>query len=57
LEKAFLALPATQRTLIALKIDAGLTFAEIAGVLGISPNTAASRYRYAINNLRAALED
>jgi RNA polymerase sigma-70 factor (ECF subfamily) len=57
LERALRALPAEQRELIALKVDAGLTFAEIASCLGISPNTAASRYRYALEKLRAAFED
>lgn len=56
LERALQRLPAEQREVIALKIDGGLTFAEIAVVLGISPNTAASRYRYALEKLRAALE-
>jgi RNA polymerase sigma-70 factor (ECF subfamily) len=56
LERALRSLPAAQRELIALKIDGGLTFAEIATCLGISPNTAASRYRYALEKLRAALE-
>jgi RNA polymerase sigma-70 factor (ECF subfamily) len=37
---------------IALKIDGGLTFAEIASVLGTSINTVASRYRYAIEKIR-----
>ena len=55
LEHALSSLPAEQRELIALKIDGGLSFAEIALVLGISPNTAASRYRYAIEKLRIAL--
>lgn len=48
-------LPAEQREIIALKIDGELTFAEIAVALGISPNTAASRYRYALEKLRAAV--
>ncbi len=55
LERALAALPAAQRELVALKVDGGLTFAEIAACLGISPNTAASRYRYALEKLRAAL--
>jgi RNA polymerase sigma-70 factor (ECF subfamily) len=57
LERALRGLPAEQRELLALKVDAGLTFAEIGFCLGISPNTAASRYRYALEKLRAALED
>jgi RNA polymerase sigma-70 factor (ECF subfamily) len=56
LERALRTLPAEQREVVALKIDGGLTFAEIAAVLGISPNTVASRYRYALEKLRAALE-
>ena len=49
---AVAALPPTQREVIALKIDGGLTFAEIASVLGTSINTVASRYRYAIEKIR-----
>ena len=55
LERALQALPAEQRAVVALKIDGGLTFAEAAVCLGVSPNTAASRYRYALEKLRAAL--
>jgi RNA polymerase sigma-70 factor, ECF subfamily len=56
LGRALSALPAEQRELIALKIDGGLTFREIAAALGISANTAASRYRYALAKLRNALQ-
>jgi RNA polymerase sigma-70 factor, ECF subfamily len=55
LERALASLPAEQREILALKIDGELTFAEIAALLGISANTAASRYRYALEKLRAAL--
>ena len=55
LERAVRALPADQREVVALKIDGGLTFVEVAACLGVSPNTAASRYRYALEKLRAAL--
>ena len=55
IERALASLGAPQREVIALKIDGGLTFAEIASVLGVSANTAASRYRYALENLRAML--
>lgn len=55
LERALAELPAEQRELIALKVDGGLTFAEVAACLGVSPNTAASRYRYALEKLRTAL--
>jgi RNA polymerase sigma-70 factor, ECF subfamily len=56
LTDALKALPAEQREVIALKIDGGLTFAQIGAVLNLSPNTAASRYRYALEKLRVALE-
>jgi len=55
LERALAALPREQREVVALKIDGGLTFAQVAEVLGISPNTAASRYRYALGRLRDRL--
>ena len=45
-------LPEIQREVITLKIWGGLTFAEIAQSLGISPNTAASRFRYGLEELR-----
>jgi RNA polymerase sigma-70 factor (ECF subfamily) len=57
LAAAVAALPDAQREVVALKIDAGLTFAEIAAVTGTSLNTAASRYRYALEKLRTALAD
>jgi len=56
LQRALAALPTEQQEEIALKIDGGLTFAEIAEVLGVSINTAASRYRYALEKLRDALK-
>src|SRR5882757_10167535 len=42
-------LPEEQRAVVHLKLWAGLTFEEIAMALEISPNTAASRYRYALD--------
>ena len=56
LEKALRALPDGQRKVIALKIDGELTFAQIGQVMGVSINTAASRYRYALEKLRASLQ-
>jgi RNA polymerase sigma-70 factor (ECF subfamily) len=56
LERGLTLLPQEQRVVLTLKIDGGLTFAEVASVLGISANTAASRYRYALKKLRAALD-
>ena len=57
LERGLRALPCAQRELVALKIDGDLTFAEIAVLLGISPNTAASRYRYALEKLRDTVRE
>jgi RNA polymerase sigma-70 factor (ECF subfamily) len=45
-------LPHEQREVLVMKIWNELTFAEIAEALGISQNTAASRYRYALTALR-----
>jgi RNA polymerase sigma-70 factor, ECF subfamily len=48
-------LPEEQGTVAYLKLWEGLTFEEIADILEISPNTAASRYRYALDKLRERL--
>jgi RNA polymerase sigma-70 factor (ECF subfamily) len=40
---------------LSLKIWGGLTFAEIGKLLEISHNTAASRYRYALEQLQKKL--
>jgi RNA polymerase sigma-70 factor (ECF subfamily) len=48
-------LPTAQREVVSLKIDGGLTFAQIAAVLGTNINTAAGRYRAALDKLRAAV--
>ncbi len=48
-------LPEEQREVLVMKIWNELTFAEIAEVLGISQNTAASRYRYALAALKKTL--
>ena len=49
-------LPNEQREVVILKIWNELTFAEIANILEISQNTAASRYRYALGALKKALQ-
>jgi RNA polymerase sigma-70 factor, ECF subfamily len=56
LERALAALPSQQREVIAMKIDGQLTFAQISQAMGVSINTAASRYRYALEKLRVSLE-
>jgi RNA polymerase sigma-70 factor (ECF subfamily) len=45
-------LPDIYRQVITLKVWGGLTFAEISQTLAIPPNTAASRYRYGLAELR-----
>ncbi|MFO1477693.1 MAG: sigma-70 family RNA polymerase sigma factor [Verrucomicrobiota bacterium] len=48
-------LPPEQRAVLHLKLWERLTFEQIAEVLEISPNTAASRYRYGLDKLRSQL--
>ena len=48
-------LPPDQRAVVHLKLWAGLTFEEIAETLEIPLNTAASRYRYGLDKMRARL--
>ena len=50
------ALPVEQREAIVLKIWHRFTFEEIGGLLGISPNTAAGRYRYGLQKIKHRLE-
>lgn len=52
LEATLRGLPEDQREVLVLKIWLGLTFEQIALSLGIPMNTAASRYRYAMERLR-----
>jgi RNA polymerase sigma-70 factor, ECF subfamily len=48
-------LPVEQRAVVHLKLWEDLTFENIAEIAGISVNTAASRYRYALDKLRERL--
>lgn len=43
------------REVVTMKVWGGLTFAQISESLAISPNTAASRYRYALEQLAQRL--
>lgn len=54
--EAFAKLPIDQREVILLKVFDEMTFKEISETTGISMNTVASRYRYAIEKLKLALE-
>src|SRR5262249_53602061 len=48
-------LPQEQREVVVMKIWGGLSYPQIAEAVGITPNTAASRYRYALAKLREQL--
>ncbi len=54
-EAAMAELPEDQRAVVHLKLWEHLTFEEIARILDLSSNTAASRYRYGLDKLRALL--
>ena len=56
-EAALAQLPPEQREVVVMKIWGELTFAQIGEALGASINTAASRYRYALERLEAQLAD
>jgi RNA polymerase sigma-70 factor (ECF subfamily) len=49
-------LPQDQREVVELRHFKGLSFKEIAGLTGVSINTALGRMRYAILNLRKMVE-
>lgn len=55
IEKALRRLSADHREVLSLKIWGGFTFSQIGDELGIPSNTAASRYRYALEALRREL--
>ncbi|MBI2264927.1 MAG: RNA polymerase sigma factor [Armatimonadetes bacterium] len=56
IEEALGKLPQEQREIIVLKVYENLKFREIGELLEIPQDTAASRYRYALEKLRKALE-
>jgi RNA polymerase sigma-70 factor (ECF subfamily) len=55
LSAALVELPEDQRAVVHLKLWEEMTFEAIADLLEISPNTAASRYRYGLDKLRERL--
>lgn len=55
LDRALAALPFEQREALELKLEGELTFAELGEVLGVPADTAASRYRRALEKLRERL--
>ena len=57
LQTALARLPQGQREVVVLKVYRDKTFREIARLLHVSLNTAASRYRYGMEKLRSLLGD
>ncbi len=56
-QKALSRLPRAQQEVLILKVYGNKTFREIAGMLELSLNTVASRYRYSLDKLRELLKD
>jgi RNA polymerase sigma-70 factor, ECF subfamily len=56
LQAALRDLPDEQREVVAMRIWSGMTLDEIAVATGVPLNTAASRYRYALEKLRERLK-
>jgi RNA polymerase sigma-70 factor (ECF subfamily) len=57
LAQAIDSLPEDQREVFLMREQADLSFKEIADIVGISENTVKSRMRYALEKLRAQLEE
>ena len=56
IRRAISRLPKKQAEVVVLKVWENLTFSEVADVLDESPNTIASRYRYALQKLTEVLQ-
>jgi RNA polymerase sigma-70 factor (ECF subfamily) len=56
IRRAIARLPKKQAEVVVLKVWENLTFSEVAEVLDESPNTIASRYRYALQKLTEVLQ-
>jgi len=57
LQHALQELPPEQREVVSLRLAGELTFAQIAKASEVSTQTAASRYRYGLEKLRALLKE
>ena len=57
LSSAMAQLPYDQREVIMLHFQAGMTFGSIGKSLGVSANTAKSRYRYGLEKLRSIFDN
>ena len=56
LQQALAELPAEQREVVIMRIWSGMTLDEAAAATGVPLNTAASRYRYALEKLRQQMQ-
>jgi len=56
LQVALAELPDDQREAVVMRIWSGMTLEEVAAATGVSLNTVASRYRYALQKLREKLK-
>jgi RNA polymerase sigma-70 factor, ECF subfamily len=56
LQKVLAELPEEQREAVVMRVWSGLTLEEVAAATGAPLNTAASRYRYALEKLREKLQ-
>jgi RNA polymerase sigma-70 factor (ECF subfamily) len=54
--RAVLRLPRRQREVFGLRIDAGLAFAEVAEVLGITEGNAKAHFHHAVTRLRLEVQ-
>lgn len=57
IEAALQSLPPEQREVVTMKLWGGLSFPQIATAVGVSTDTATSRYRYALAKLRGQLAE
>jgi RNA polymerase sigma-70 factor (ECF subfamily) len=55
LRRAMGTLPDDQKQVVILHVWGELTFSQVGDLLGVSSNTAASRYRYALGKLRESM--
>jgi RNA polymerase sigma-70 factor (ECF subfamily) len=55
LRAAVLALPRRQREVLALRVDGGLPFRDIAETLGITENNAKVQFHHAVKRLKAVV--
>jgi RNA polymerase sigma-70 factor (ECF subfamily) len=56
LQAALLQLPREQREVIVMHVWGQMSFEDVSLVIGVSPNTAASRYRYGLSRLRTLMQ-